>query len=125
MRKTKKMLEEEIEKLKEENYSLKLKLEKLGHGKINSIDIMTEPANVVGLGTIEIDDNWLIRTRVDLSFLRKVIKVFEDFNEIVVSESKTGFVDIAVSEDYPLLIGKYDKEKKKFIGIIIAPKIDE
>ena len=134
MRKTKKMLEEEIKKLEsriaeleEENSSLKSKLEKLGHGKIISIDIMTEPMCIVGLGTVEIDDNWLIRTRVSLSFLKSVVKILSNFNEIVISKETSGtdFIDIAITEDYPLMLGKYDKDKKKFIGIIIAPKIDD
>ena len=28
-------------------------------------------------------------------------------------------------EDYPLMLGQYDKNKKKFVGIVIAPKLDE
>ena len=132
--KTKKMLESEIkvlekkiENLEEENFKLRDKLLKLGHGEMISVDIMTEPLHIVGLGTIEIDENWIIRTRVSLDFLRKVIKILKNFKEITVSKetSEDDYIDIAITEDYPLLLGRYDKDKKNFVGIIIAPKLDE
>ena len=133
MKKTKKMLESEIKvlekkikNLEEENFKLRNKLLKLGHGKIISADAMTEPLHIVGLGTIEIDENWIIRTRVSLDFLKKAIKILKDFKEIAVSKetSEDDYIDIAITEDYPLMLGQYDKNKKKFVGIVIAPKLE-
>ena len=132
-KKTKKDLENEIKKLEgrineleKENSELVKNMEKVGHGKIMSLDIMSDPLNIVGLGAIELDNNWMIRTKVSLDFLKKAISIIKKFNDISYKSSPDmDTIDIAISHESPLMLGRYDENKKKFVGIIIAPRLDK
>ena len=132
-KKTKKDLENEIKKLEgrineleKENSELVKSMKKVGHGKIMSVDIMSDPLNIVGLGAIELDNNWMIRTKVSLDFLKKAISIIKKFNDISYKSSPDmDTIDIAISDESPLMLGRYDEDKKKFVGIIIAPRLDK
>jgi len=119
---TKKELIEMLENLEDENKHLKEKLkyfEKAEFVDFNTDEVVIEPLAIVAIGTLKAKGIFKI-IGVDLGILKKVMKLVEDFNGV--SGGHIDRIDIGLTDDFPLLIGNYDKETDKFKGFVIAPK---
>ena len=116
---TKKELIEMAEDLKKKYEEMK-KYEKAAFIDFDG-HAFTEPANMVGILGSKVGGVF-VRTRVKIEYLEKILKIIKDMNNI---ENKTedNVIDICIADDFPLLLGNYDKEKNKFIGFVVAPRV--
>ena len=73
---------------------------------------------IAGIGAFKLEGYSVVMS-VSLDYLKRAVKIIEELHK---GEKDIG-VDIAVCDDYPLVIGKYDKEKGEMSGIAIAPRI--
>jgi hypothetical protein len=79
---------------------------------------MLDPNGVMAIiGKITIKEERYNTAKFSIEYLKKAIAIAETMGQET--------LDFAVAKDYPIIIGKYDKEKKEIAGIIIAPRSDE
>jgi len=111
----------EISRLKEENSKLNIELTKIKNSSaIDEMSVLTDKNNISGIGTITLFKNYFLM-KIDPRELEKALKIFKVFNE----DRQYDSIHIAVGTDLPLILGNYDKNKKKISGIIIAPRVEE
>jgi len=94
-----------------------VKLEGIGKAEV----FIDGEERVMGIGKflIKDEDMWQITT-VSLEFLERVVKMLKICNP----DKKNAYVDIAISRDTPLLVGRYDPQRKMVAGIVLAPICD-
>jgi len=81
--------------------------------------IETDECVIAGIGAFELKGYSVVMS-VSLDYLKRAIKMIE----ILHKGEKDVSIDIAIAEDYPLIIGKYNKKNRKMSGIVIAPRVE-
>lgn len=61
---------------------------------------------------------------ISIDYLQRALKVCELMNAGVNKKKKRESIHLGIGEDIPLLIGEYNKDKHKFMGVIIAPRVE-
>jgi len=81
--------------------------------------IEADECMVAGIGAVKLK-GYSVTVSVSLEYLKRAIKVIEALHK---GESDVR-VDIAITNDYPLVVGRYDKETGVMSGVIIAPRVN-
>lgn len=76
--------------------------------------LILDNKNVMGIGSADLSGEWF-KSRYSIEYLEKALKMLKVM-EIEI-------VDLIVAKDYPVLIGKVDKDNGKFAGFVIAPRV--
>jgi len=84
---------------------------------VNNV-LETDGYRVAGIGAANVE-GYNIVVRVSLDYLERAVKVLK----VLHKGEKDANVDIAVTGDYPLIIGEYDKDTGTIAGIVLAPRI--
>lgn len=80
--------------------------------------IETDECIIAGIGAFELK-GYSVVVRVSLDYLKRAIKMIE----ILHKGEKDVSIDIAVAEDNPLIIGRYNEKNRKMSGIVLAPRV--
>lgn len=84
--------------------------------ELNNKELLTDKFNIMGVGDVHLDKSFN-HVKIGVEFLQKVVNILKEL-EI---DSAT----IAVSKEYPLLIGRINKENNLLSGFLIAPRRDD
>ena len=114
----------QVEVLKKENDLLKRKIEKLKN-ELRDEKLRFNPPylesddNVYALGSLHIGEyegrNGNI-VKLSIGYVEKALKILKMMDKKV--------IDIFVMNDFPCVLGSYDKKRKDIVGVIIAPRIE-
>ncbi len=73
---------------------------------------------IMGIGTAKVG-GYSVVMRVSMDYLERAIKIIKTLHK----GEREITVDIAVTDDYPMIIGEYDKKTKSIAGVILAPRV--
>ena len=112
--------EEEYNKLKQELENIRNK----GFKNAGEFEIaLFDEANVIGVGSFKIQSDDYKFSNISISLLKRAIKICEEVTYFDKQGKKRDYVTIGIHNDYPLLVGGLNQNKKLFSGVIIAPRV--
>ncbi len=85
--------------------------------EIMSDTLIIHPSKRFGIGKVKVDTSDIAKVSINLNFLEKAIHFFKEFRDII--GQNEGFVDLAISFKFPLMIGHYDEKNKEFTGAVV------
>ena len=89
--------------------------------KIVNEVLETDGCRIAGIGTVKIG-GYDVVVGVSLDYLERAVKVLRALHKGERNDIK---VDIAVTRDYPVVIGEYNKDTGTIAGVVLAPRITE
>lgn len=114
---------EEYERLQESNGELLKKQDSTF--RLMERQALMDEANVMAITIAELKGEWFA-SHYSIEFLEKALKIIRLLSIFPESKkNKNQSVDIVCSKDYPLMIGRLNRENGRVTGICIAPRVLE
>lgn len=108
-------------KLNEVEYVTKKEVEKiLSVKKKRSLDplyLLPDPCHVIAIGSCAVEDGYNL-LRLDIDLLTRGIKILKQLDNV-------DDLVFCFKQDYPLIMGRFDKTGKIVAGVVIAPRVED